>query len=420
MARLHVLFAVMFLALAGCNLAANPPLPTDTPLPPQVDLTCGELVARAIQTVGAACNATGRNQACYGNFLVDAELQQDAVDPFTTVGDLASLQSIRLISTSPLDEIAQTWGVSILKAQVNLPDALPGQNVTFLLYGGATLDNLSPRMEAVILSTGFGSVTCAEAPDAALLLQSPTGTQVSLNINGADLTLGSTLYLTARANQQMTIAVVSGSATVSALGTTRTLVPGSQVRLPLGSTDGLLVIGPPSEIEPFDLDAILLAPFELLPERVQIPVPLAPTPTETPTQPSLPVTATLPSVVIPLPPTAIPTVCVPRADWVYTYRVQAGDTLFSIAQRFNLTLTQLQTANCIPNPNIITVGQILRVPFPPPPTVPPPTATRTPGIGPTLQPTSTTIPFFPTDTPVEDEEVEPTATETEELSLSID
>jgi hypothetical protein len=111
-------------------------------------------------------------------------------------------------------------------------------------------------------------------------------------------------------------------------------------------------------------------------------------------------------VTVILPPTAIPPVCFPRTDWVYTYVVQAGDTLFSIAQRLGLTLAQLQTGNCITNANQIFVGQILRVPYPPPP--PPPTPLRptfTPtkgGIGPTLQPTSTTIPI-PTDTPVTQE-----------------
>lgn len=390
--------------LMGCNLATAPPIPTPTLVPPQVSLTCDELVAEALLVAGPACNRTERNQACYGNNLVNAEFQEGLEQTFSTVGDLASITGMRALTTSALSEAEQVWGVAFLKAQANLPDALPGQNVTFLLYGGAAVDNVSPEMEAVILNTGFGGTTCDSLPPSAVLLQSPTGTQVAMNINGASVTLGSTLHLMARPNGLMTIATISGSAVVQAFGTSRTVVPGSQVTLPLGSTDGLQVVGPPSELQPFDLNAIQNAPFNLLPEAVLIPAPILPGPTATPTLAALPITPTLPPIVIPLPPTAIIPPCIPRSDWVYTYVVQAGDTLFSIAQRFGLTLAQLQSANCITNANQIFVGQILRVPFPPPPPPTPVRPTFTPtkgGIGPTLQPTSTTLPF-PSDTPVTD------------------
>lgn len=400
MKRLYLLFSI--LALAGCNLASAPPQPTPTPVPPQVDLSCDALVSQALLAVGPACDSTNRNEACYGNRLVDAEFKPDLEGVFANAGDRALLLTLNHISTAPLDEVEQTWGVALVRAQTSLPDSLPGQNVTFLFYGGAALNNVTPQMEGVILRTGFGNVTCTDAPDSAILMQSPGGTQASMNINGASLILGSTIYVTALADNDLIIATIDGSAQISAFGITRTIVPGSQVRLPLGSTDGLLVIGPPSELEPFDLEAIQRAPLTLLPDQVLIPPPIVPTisVTGTPTLPGLPITATLPPIVIPLPPTAIPPVCVPRADWVYTYTVQAGDTLFSIAQRFGLTLAQLQTGNCIVNANLIAVGQVLRVPFPPPP--PPPTITPTfRGPGPTLQPTSTTIPIFPTDPPTD-------------------
>lgn len=401
MIRLYLLFSMLVLA-TGCNLASAPPQPTPSPVPPQVDLSCDALVKQALTTVGPACDSTSRNEACYGNRLVDADFRGDAVGEFASVGDRALLQTLQQISTAPLDEIQQTWGVALVRAQANLPEALPGQNVTFLLYGGAALDNVTAQMEAVILKTGFGNITCADAPDSAILMQSPGGTQVAMNINGADLILGSTIYVTALADNEMTIATIDGSAQITAFGITRVIVPGSQVRLPLGSTDGLLVIGPPSEPEPFDLEAIQRAPLILLPEQVLIPPPIVPTAsiTLTPTLPGLPITPTLPPIIIPLPPTAIPQVCIPRADWVYTYVVQPGDTLFSIAQRLGITLAQLQTGNCIVNANLITAGQVLRVPFPPPP--PPPTIPPTRlGPGPTLQPTSTTLPIFPTDTPTD-------------------
>lgn len=44
------------------------------------------------------------------------------------------------------------------------------------------------------------------------------------------------------------------------------------------------------------------------------------------------------------------------------YVVQAGDTLASIAQRYSLNMIQLATANGVINPNLIYVGQRLKVP----------------------------------------------------------
>src|SRR5688572_3818337 len=44
-----------------------------------------------------------------------------------------------------------------------------------------------------------------------------------------------------------------------------------------------------------------------------------------------------------------------------TYTVQAGDTLFSIARRFNTTVDRLIALNGITNPNVLNIGQVLIV-----------------------------------------------------------
>ena len=368
----RLLLLALLVVLAGCNLSTSASS-TPTPELPQGDLTCSQIVASALQTVGPACDSTGRNQACYGNQLVNAQFQEGIQATFDKAGDLAQLQGLRLISTAPLDEAAQNWGIALLKAQANLPDTLPGQNVTFLFYGGATVDSISPAMEAVVVSTGFGGASCEAAPPAAVLIQSPDGTQATMNINGANVTLGSTLHVTAVNNGLLTIATVNGTAIVEAFGTTRTVVPGAQVTLPLG---GLQIIGQPSEPQPYDLNIISRAPFNLLDQPVQIPPPIAPVATSE--VPGLPVTSTLPPVTIPLPPTAIPTACAPRTDWNATYVIQSGDTLFSIASQFGISLADLQSGNCIVDANIIAAGQTLRVPAPPPTALPTSTSTAIP------------------------------------------
>src|SRR5262249_33685690 len=148
------------------------------------------------------------------------------------------------------------------------------QNVTFLLYGDTTMNNPTPGMNAVTISTRIGNTNCQNVPDSAVLIQSPSGSDVAMTINGASVTLGSTAYITAQQNQEMEFAIVEGQGVISAGGVTQIVQPGAQVGIPLGGADGLGVSGPPSAPEPFDLQAIQLAPLKLLDRPVTIPLPI--------------------------------------------------------------------------------------------------------------------------------------------------
>jgi|GEM_PF-4018010 len=54
--------------------------------------------------------------------------------------------------------------------------------------------------------------------------------------------------------------------------------------------------------------------------------------------------------------------CSPRTDWS-TYTVVSGDTLSRIAVRGSTTVDTLVSGNCLSNANLISPGQVLRVPF---------------------------------------------------------
>jgi LysM repeat protein len=104
-------------------------------------------------------------------------------------------------------------------------------------------------------------------------------------------------------------------------------------------------------------------------QRLVIPVRLAAPATTTPTN--------TPAVVIVV--TATPG-ALPPASTENVYVVQAGDTMFRIANRYNTTVAALAQLNGIVNPNIIRVGQRLLVPVPggsQPPTPVPAPATLT-------------------------------------------
>jgi hypothetical protein len=356
-----LLVAAVF-AAAALRLAAADTSAQET----DAQALCDRLAETALTTALTSCGELGRNEACYGHQMVDTRLRPNFNATFSTAGDVAPLGALERLSTSPFDSDAQEWGIAVLQAQANLPDALPGQNVTFLLYGDAAMENPTSDMRAVKLSTSLTTdIACADAPPSALLVQSPEGTQVTLTINGADIILGSTAYIIAE-YPEMIIANVEGVVVVSAFGFIRVIQPGEQVFLPLD--EELNAVGGPSEVEPYDCDDYRNAPYDLLPEEVtffgcegeatRTPTPVA---SATP-RPSVPITATRrPGA------TLTPVFCVPRTDWRFYHIVQPGDTLSNIGQRIGVSPFLLAAGNCIADPDLIFVNQVLIVPAPVPP-----------------------------------------------------
>ena len=105
-----------------------------------------------------------------------------------------------------------------------------------------------------------------------------------------------------------------------------------------------------------------------------------------PTVTPVPPTATFLPTITPTPlPSATPTPELPPGT---TYTVQAGDTLESIAEEFETTISALVELNSIANPSRIFIGQVLRVTAGESVTMTPsPTATITPTPTPTPLPT---------------------------------
>ncbi len=89
--------------------------------------------------------------------------------------------------------------------------------------------------------------------------------------------------------------------------------------------------------------------------------PPAPTPTTVPLPPATPVSPQ--PTATPLGSSGIPVVPAQSAG-EQIYIVQSGDTLFSIARRFGVTVAAIQQRNNIPDPNDIKVGQQLIIPAP--------------------------------------------------------
>ena len=244
---------------------------------------CPAIVQTALDAVDQLCESAGRNQACYGNFLIETTAQADASNfSFSQVGDVVDVNQIQSLRLNPMNEEAGTWGVALMRLQANIPDTLPGQNVTFLLFGdveittnaGATqAGDLNP-MQAFYLRSGIGDAGCAEAPENGLLVQTPDGVnEVAFNVNGVDVAMGSTVFFTAQPEQQMRIRTLEGSAVTKIGGQVQAILEGTQVDIPVDID--LIVNGLPELPIAYDLDELVDLPLDVLEREIEIALPLA-------------------------------------------------------------------------------------------------------------------------------------------------
>lgn len=145
---------------------------------------CPTIVNEAIAATGEACTTVERNQACYGNINLSATFRPNVEPtPFESAGDIAQLVNVDGIALNPLDVEEQTWGIAVLRVQANLPDTLPGQNVTMLLFGDVQVTNTG--------TLGAGTTLPAIANTGANIRRSPgpEGTIIGSLIRGDSVTV---------------------------------------------------------------------------------------------------------------------------------------------------------------------------------------------------------------------------------------
>jgi hypothetical protein len=162
-----------------------------------------------------------------------------------------------------------------MQLQANMPNTLPGQNVTFLLYGDAVLDDQSrlyegtQPMQIVRLETGLTGVQCGDAPSSGILIQTPEGVQrANLTINGVNISLDATVLIQARPNETMTVQALDGTVQVTANEFTRTFRAGQQIEVAM-SRD-MMPTGTPGTAVSIDSAQLAYVPSEILARPVGI------------------------------------------------------------------------------------------------------------------------------------------------------
>ncbi len=139
---------------------------------------CPAIVESALAATDESCAATGRDQACYGHTLVEAEPQPGVENlVFEREGDVTGVAALARLRTAAMDMAAGTWGVALLRIQADLPETLPGQNVTMILVGDVQMTNvggLAPALAQVTVMTG-ANVRQRPSTAAAVVRSLPAG-----------------------------------------------------------------------------------------------------------------------------------------------------------------------------------------------------------------------------------------------------
>ncbi len=126
------------------------------PLVAQQD--CPAAVQEALEAATTACSGLVRNTACYGNNRVIATgFDGASINNFDLPGNIIDLLNLGGLATFPFDTETDTWGVALLAIQADLPDTLPGQNVTLVVFGDVSLQNEVPPGQIITPQSIIGT-----------------------------------------------------------------------------------------------------------------------------------------------------------------------------------------------------------------------------------------------------------------------
>lgn len=141
---------------------------------------CPAIIATALEAVNSACNQTARNQLCYGHITAHITPREGISDlQFEQSGDVAGIADIESLQLSSFSGTDGEWGVVLAKVQANLPDTLPGQNVTFLLFGDVSITDVSnQKVELPVTATSGVNVRQLPTTNASVMASLQNGQEV--------------------------------------------------------------------------------------------------------------------------------------------------------------------------------------------------------------------------------------------------
>ena len=277
---IHRFAIILFLFIFVLSIA-----PPSTNAQDLVDDECAMLVLEALAQTQEFCKDLAPGEACFANGPVEIETIPtfDAVT-FEKPGDTIPVDVLARIHTAPVNLDVAQWGIVAVALPANAV-ALPASPAAaeeeedlgrLFMVGDVTLFDANLEDDVAIFDdfsvmTGESSEDCLGAPSN-LIVQSPEESDMSFRMNGADITLGSTMVVDIIDGETMSIVVVEGTVTVTALGVTVEVPAGQMTTITISEEDGvIIVISEPSAPVDFDPAIIQFLPLQLTVEVVEIP-----------------------------------------------------------------------------------------------------------------------------------------------------
>lgn len=132
---------------------------------------CPTIVSTALEAVDDVCTETGRNQLCYGNFLLEVTPHNTMTRlQFESPGDTANIGDVQYLRLSSFNLDTAAWGVALMNVQAYLPGTLPGQNVIFLLFGDVAVEDRGvPVVEVPVTATNNVNVRLRPTTDTGVI-----------------------------------------------------------------------------------------------------------------------------------------------------------------------------------------------------------------------------------------------------------
>lgn len=185
-----------------------------------------------------------------------------------------------MMTLSP-DQVVTARGRSedALWLYIDLPDNTGTGWVSSRLMSGtdafSTLNVVNPAlteygpMQAFYLQTGSEESSCDAIPNDGILIQTPEGVaQVRLWINEVRIRLGSTAFIAAGPNHEMTVKTLEGAAHVEAFGVEQVAVAGTSVSIPMNNDNK--PSAPPTKPQPYNAVEVNNLPVDNLEREITI------------------------------------------------------------------------------------------------------------------------------------------------------
>ncbi|MBC8170576.1 MAG: LysM peptidoglycan-binding domain-containing protein [Anaerolineae bacterium] len=303
---------------------------------------CTAAQERSTSAFTANCGDLPEGFACYGATGVQAIPKTPREDFFNFEGARASLQDFVSLQVTGVEATGQ-WGV----AAINLGDGAvasasdPYENVLLVLTGNARLEQTTaeePNVKAFLFFTD--RTTCVEAP-AALVIRTPEDkANVQLNINGAKMSVSSTVILrTLPPGNVMQLYTVEGNVVLEQPG------GGSTITVSTGQTT-VRCLSEPDNIG-FDGQSNDRIVTDSCGWTTPVPV-------------TLEEQLLSESLLKLLGDNVVSSLC-PNGGTNLVHNVARGETIARIAARYGVTIADIVRENNIINLNLIFVGQSLKI-----------------------------------------------------------